>query len=126
MGKGIAVEFKKHWPKMYTEYKKQCTEKQFTVGDVMLWQEDDYTIFNLGTQRTWRTKATTSAIKESVVKMIQLAEELNLDHIALPRIGAGLGGLTWPTVKEILTEASKTTSINLLICEDYIQGQPLK
>jgi O-acetyl-ADP-ribose deacetylase (regulator of RNase III) len=55
MGKGIAVEFRSRFPKMYAEYKQRCADGAFTPGEVFTWTEQGLTVFNLGTQKTWRT-----------------------------------------------------------------------
>ena len=41
MGAGIAVAFKKHYPEMYTEYRRRCKAKprEFNLGDAFLWKE---------------------------------------------------------------------------------------
>lgn len=56
------------------------------------------TIFNLGTQRTWRTGAELWAIEAAVREMIGWAEQHDLKLIGMSKIGAGLGGLDWSDV----------------------------
>jgi O-acetyl-ADP-ribose deacetylase (regulator of RNase III) len=56
MGKGIALQFKTKYPKMYKEYKALCQEGLFLLGDIFIYKYETGTIFNLGTQTTWRTK----------------------------------------------------------------------
>ena len=124
MGKGIAVMFKKKFPRMFEEYKIRCKEGLFLPGDVFTWQEDGLTVFNLGTQKSWRSKATIPAVKAAVEKMLTEAEKEGLDIIGLPRIGAGLGQLEWESVKDILTEASQDTPIRLMVFEEFVSGVP--
>ena len=122
MGKGIAVSFKERWQKMYLEYRNQCLEGEFKVGDVFVWEEDGNIVFNLGTQKTWRTKATLEAIRSSVLEMLQIAERKSIKAIAMPRVGAGLGGLNWDEVKNILEELASSSSVDLIVCENFKQG----
>lgn len=122
MGKGVAVEFKSNWPNMYSSYKERCKSGLFNPGDVFTWVEGDNTIFNLGTQKTWRTKATLDAIKTALTSMLEIAEAKGVNNIGLPRIGAGLGGLTWEEVKELIKNVAETSSINLIVFEDYASG----
>src|SRR5262245_14480107 len=75
MGKGIAVEFRARFPRMYAEYKKRCADGRFSLGDVFMWTEADMTVFNLGTQRSWKTKAGMQAIDSAVREMVRIAEE---------------------------------------------------
>lgn len=125
MGKGIAVAFKKRWPEMYQTYKSLCSTGEFSLGKVFVWQDPDSDrfIFNLGTQRTWRTKALIEDIETSVENMLQRASELEVTHIAMPLIGAGLGRLPDEKVKEVLVALSNKFPIQLIVCEEYEQGK---
>ncbi len=122
MGKGIAVEFKNKWPSMYLEYKKLCAKSEFLPGDVFVWNEGETTIFNLGTQKSWRSNARPEFVYESLKKMLQLAESSSIKQIGMPRIGAGLGGLSWESVKHMLEELAGTHSVNLIIFEQFVQN----
>lgn len=120
MGKGIAAQFKEKFPKMYSKYKRLCKEGTFTLGDVFEYNYDQGTVFNLGTQDSWRTKANINAIEKAITTMLKLANKKNIDKIALPQIGAGLGGLNWDTVKATIEKAAKDyTDIKLFIVENY-------
>lgn len=119
MGKGIAVEFRKRFPEMYAEYKERCALGRFNLGDVLMWADGTTTIFNLGTQQTWRTKADLNAIKVALHTMVQLAERTGIKRIGLPRIGAGLGGLPWQDVRSELSALGAATSVELVVFEEY-------
>ena len=120
MGAGIAVAFRDRYPAMFHEYKARCADGRFTLGDVFVWTEGARTIFNLGTQRTWRTRAELGAIERSVATMIAAAEERGVRRIGLPRIGAGLGGLSWPSVRALLERSGSATAVELVVFEDYV------
>lgn len=107
MGKGIALQFKDKFPKMYIEYKTLCKEGLFTLGDIYTYNYDKGTIFNLGTQKTWRAKANLEAIEKALEKMLSFAQKNNVYKIALPKIGAGLGGLNWDDVKFLLNKVAQ-------------------
>lgn len=115
MGKGIAVEFKKRYPKMYGAYKSACATGTFDVGDVFTWREGARTVFNLGTQAHWRTDAKLDWIERSLNKMIAEADALGITKIAMPRIGAGLGGVAWSDVRALLERVSADTSVTLVV-----------
>ncbi|MEG2802652.1 macro domain-containing protein [Stenotrophomonas sp.] len=125
MGKGIAVAFRARWPAMYAAYRGRCKAKAFQLGDVFVWEASDAVVFNLGTQPHWTTPAEAWAVRQAVADMIRLAEDRHIATIALPRIGAGLGGLEWGTVRAMLEEQARTTAIHLRVCETYVQGVPL-
>lgn len=126
MGKGIAVEFKRRWPEMYGIYKRKCEEQTFDLGDVFPWQDpaSPRVIYNLGTQKSFRrSKATTAAVAAAVQQMLIDAAELGSTHIAMPLIGAGLGGLPAADVQSILRDAAAETTIRLIVCDRYEAGK---
>ncbi|WP_255671109.1 macro domain-containing protein [Blastopirellula sediminis] len=77
----------------------------------------------LGTQRTWRTKATLAAVQAAVENLLIAAEELGSTRIALPLIGAGLGGLPADKVKQLLRDAADGSPIRLIVCEHFVAGR---
>jgi len=120
MGKGIAIQFREQFPQMYKEYRKLCQSGDFKVGDVFLYKTDKGGVFNLGTQESWKTKAQLQYIKKSIETMFLLAQQNHISKIALPKIGAGLGGLNWEEVKHIIEQNAKEyPNIDLFIVEHY-------
>jgi O-acetyl-ADP-ribose deacetylase (regulator of RNase III) len=117
MGKGIAAEFRRRWPAMYEEYRARCANGTFSLGDVFVWQEGERTIFNLATQRSWRTKAEIEAIEEALHRMVELAEAMQIPRIGLPRIGAGLGGLEWARVRYPIERVAASNLVTLIVFE---------
>ena len=74
----------------------------------------------MGTQASWRTQAKLEYIRSSVEKMLALAQADGVDRIALPAIGAGLGGLEWNEVKTVLeAAAAKNPEVDLYVVETY-------
>ncbi len=126
MGKGIALAFRERWPEMYAAYKVRCREGHFGLGDVFLWEQDGVCVFNLGTQKSWRSRAELSAIRSAVAEMLRLAEARGLAEIGLPRIGAGFGGLDWVEVRPLLEELAAESPVRLLVCEEHVPGEPLR
>ena len=120
MGKGVALQFKKKFPLMYKQYKDLCASGKYQLGDVFLYQFDEGFVFNLATQQSWKTKADKDAIRTSLTKMFDIACKYDITQIALPKIGAGLGGLDWIEVKLIIENvASKYANINLYVVENF-------
>lgn len=120
MGRGIATEFRSRFPAMFAEYKRRCDDGRFHLGDVFMWRGEGTTVFNLGTQRTWRTKADMSAIEKAVRTMVSMAEECAIETIGLPRIGSGLGGLPWEPVRALLERVGASTDVQLVVFEEYV------
>ncbi|HEX2908790.1 MAG TPA: macro domain-containing protein [Phototrophicaceae bacterium] len=115
MGKGIALEFKRRYPRMYEEYRQRCLRGQFDLGDVFTWSENSLTIFNLATQSKPGSIAQLVAIETALRSMTALGENLHLEKIGLPRIGAGLGQLNWELVKAAIERVAASTTVTLVI-----------
>ena len=124
MGKGIAVEFRRRHPKMYQEYRLRCRKGSFQTGDVFFWEASIPAVFNLGTQRTWRTKAELPHIRTAITRMIALAQSRGMTRVGLPRVGAGLGGMHWPDVRSVLEELGAETEVELGVFEEYVPELP--
>lgn len=120
MGKGIALQFRQRFPRMYTEYHKLCKQGKFLPGDVYTYRDGKETVFNLGTQESWKTKATLANVETALIQMMKIAETLQISSIALPTIGAGLGGLDWGEVKSIINKISvNNPRTELYVVENY-------
>lgn len=129
MGAGIAVGFRERYPTMYAEYRQRCkaTPRQFNVGDVFLWKSDDQPwVFNLATQEDyWRSRATYAGVEQALTAMRALAEAEGVSSIALPRIGAGHGGLSWRKVRAILERVFADWPGALYVYETYTPAQEI-
>jgi O-acetyl-ADP-ribose deacetylase (regulator of RNase III) len=123
MGAGIAVGFKERYPQMYEEYRRRCKAqpREFNVGDAFLWREEDKpAVFNLGTQEnTWSRRATYEGVERCLTNMLQRADQENIASIAMPRIGAGYGGLSWKKVRVLIERVFADWSGDLYVYEEY-------
>ncbi len=120
MGKGIAIQFRNKFPTMYAEYKLLCKNGQYNPGDVFDYNYGLGHVYNLATQESWRTKAKIEFIQASVLRMFELAMADGVTAIAMPAIGAGLGGLQWNDVKEAIADISMGyPDIDLFVVEKF-------
>lgn len=123
MGAGIAKSFRERYPEMYAQYCALCKSvpRQFNLGDAWYWHEEGKPgVFNLGTQEDyWRSRATYEAIEQALKQMRQQADEKDIDSIALPRIGAGYGGLSWKKVRAVIKQVFADWPGKLVVYEEY-------
>jgi len=127
MGAGIAVGFKERYPQMYEEYRRCCKAdpREFNPGDVFLWRADDRPhVFNLATQEDyWRAKATYAWVETALGEMRRQADEASITSIAMPRIGAGYGGLSWNKVKVVIERVFADWSGTLYVYDEFVAEQ---
>lgn len=116
MGSGIAPIFRKHWPLMYAEYRHLCQTDQLAVGDLHAWQTvKGNWIYNLVSQHYTGKDARLNAIEASLTKALAHAVDHEVPSIGIPRIGAGIGGLTWPDVRAVLHRVAADHPVRLVI-----------
>jgi O-acetyl-ADP-ribose deacetylase (regulator of RNase III) len=127
MGAGIAKGFRERYPDMYQEYRQRCktNPRQFNPGDSLLWEEHDKPlVFNLATQEDYQhNRATCEAIERSLKTMKEQADEKGINTIAMARIGAGYGGLSWNKVRPIIERAFQDWPGIVYVYEKYAPGE---
>lgn len=125
MGRGIAVQFKKKFPAMYENYRRMCLDGNYHPGDVYDYDYGDGHVYDLATQQHYSTPgqlAKLEYIESSMEKMMLLAEGSGVQSIAVPKIGAGLGGLKWNEVKAVIEKvAANHGKVNLFVVENYFR-----
>jgi len=124
MDTGVAVAFKKRWPRMYDAYRARCEAKSLRLGDVLAYGEGDDVVYNLAIQETATKKANLPALTKSLKAMAELATTTGIERVGLSRIGTGQGGLDWPRVKKILSEVGEETTATLFVFEQFIRSPP--
>lgn len=116
MGKGIAADFKKIYPKMFEEYMSLCEKGQLDIGELYLYKTSNKWILNFPTKKHWKSPSTVEYIEKGLQKLVEQATKLQLRDIAMPKLGCGNGGLDWETqVKPIVEKYLKKSPINVSI-----------
>lgn len=101
MGAGIAVLFRRKYPEMYRQYVLWCDTGALQPGGCMPWEADGRFIFNIASQKEPGSNATVQWLASGLTTAIAQARTIGLSKLAIPRIGAGIGGLTWDQVKQV-------------------------
>lgn len=109
MGKGIALQFKQAFPDNFAHYAKTCKAGQMQPGRVLVFATGGMLnpkyIMNFPTKRHWKGKSRMEDIESGLVDLIAQIRRLDIRSIAVPPLGAGLGGLSWPEVKQRIESA---------------------
>jgi O-acetyl-ADP-ribose deacetylase (regulator of RNase III) len=104
MGKGIALQFKQAFPDNFEAYAKACKANEVKLGKMFLFPRNTlYTpryIVNFPTKDHWRSKSQLQDIENGLEDLKRIITERKISSIAIPPLGSGLGGLSWPKVKE--------------------------
>lgn len=121
MGRGIALQFKNAYPANFKAYKRACDAEQVQPGHMFVFETGKFTpryIINFPTKRHWKGK---SRIEDIKTGLVALADEIvirGIKSIAIPPLGAGLGGLNWGDVLPLIKSALLSIAeINVIIFE---------
>ena len=117
MGKGIALEFKLRYKKMYENYVSICEKKLLSPGKLLLWQKSDPWILNFPTKYHWKNPSKIEYIESGLKKFISMYETKEITSIAFPILGVSSGGLVETDVLKLMNFHLKP--LNNLIVEIY-------
>lgn len=120
MGKGLALEFKKHFPQNTLEYKKACQLNQVMIGKMFITKTVKANKFiwivNFPTKEHWKFPSRIEWIETGLISLRNFMIESNISSIAIPALGTGNGGLNWQLVKSKIEYAlSDLKNINIII-----------
>ncbi len=103
MGRGIALQFKKSWPDNFKAYEAACRKKEVQPGRMFVFETGQLVspryIINFPTKRHWRGKSRIEDIDSGLNALIAEVRSRKICSIAIPPLGAGLGGLAWADVR---------------------------
>lgn len=111
MGKGLALAVKERWPEVFGTYRWACERGQLKVGRVLTVQRPvlprggpRYVIM-FPTKDQWRRPAQLDYIRDGLEALRVELQDLDIDSVAVPALGCGLGGLHWDDVKPLIEAA---------------------
>lgn len=106
MGKGLALTFKQAYPINFAQYKQACNAGKVKPGEMFITKINSTTnpkyIINFPTKRHWQEKSYLADIEIGLVALVAKVKELEINSIAIPALGCGLGGLDWQIVKPLI------------------------
>lgn len=122
MGRGIALQFKKAWPTNFNAYALACKNKDVQPGKMFIFETGQLAnpryIINFPTKRHWRAASRIEDIESGLVSLVSDIKRLGIKSIAIPPLGAGLGGLDWAIVRKKIEQAMQPLGdVDVLIYE---------
>jgi O-acetyl-ADP-ribose deacetylase (regulator of RNase III) len=111
MGRGIALQFKNAYPANFKAYKAACDAEQVQPGRMFMFETGKFTprfIINFPTKRHWKGKSRIEDIEAGLIALVEEIKSRDIKSVAIPPLGAGLGGLDWddvlPRIKSALQD----------------------
>jgi O-acetyl-ADP-ribose deacetylase (regulator of RNase III) len=109
MGRGIALEFKRAWPENFKAYAGACRRHEVRPGRMFVFETGQLMppryIINFPTKRHWRGKSRIEDIEAGLEALVAEVRKRGIRSIAVPPLGAGLGGLDWAEVRPRIERA---------------------
>ncbi len=115
MGAGIAKTVRALYPVTYETYRNACKTGVLKPGKIHVWYENGRFVYNLASQDRPGPNAKLKWLEKSLDAAIVHAKKSNHAAMAVPRIGAGIGGLDWDDVLELMTALSEKHDFTLEI-----------
>ncbi len=122
MGRGIALQFKKTFPRNFKAYAAACKRGEVVPGRMFVFDRRQLTgpryIINFPTKRHWRGKSRIEDLEAGLAALADEVKNLNIHSIAIPPLGSGLGGLDWAEVRPLIEQTvAPLQGVDVLIFE---------
>lgn len=107
MGKGLALEFKKAFPRNYEYYREQCLSRGFHTGSLFTVKDSnpiygEKQIINFPIKQHWCSHSKYEYIEEGLWLLKSNFCHYDIRSLALPALGCGEDGLDWFKVKKLI------------------------
>ena len=127
MGKGIALQFKQAFPENFKAYAQACKAGEVRLGRMFVYPTQSLFnpkwIINFPTKQHWKSKSKLQDVQQGLEDLIGVVKAFDVKSIAVPPLGAGLGGLKWPDVKRLILSAFEAVpDVKVLLYEP--KGSP--
>ena len=104
MGKGIALEFKRIYPHMFSQYRRFCENGELAVGKLYLYRTDHKWVLNFPTKKHWRDPSRLEYLEAGLKKFRDRYRSVGITSIGFPALGCGNGELDYETQVSPLME----------------------
>ncbi len=99
MGKGIALGFRKRFPAMHDDYVQRCKRREVELGKPYLYKQSSGPwVLNFPTKDHWRSVSRLADIEAGLEYLESHYSQWQIESLAVPPLGSGLGGLEWQVV----------------------------
>ncbi len=125
MGKGIALEFKKRFPKMFEDYAERCERREVKLGVPYLYKTLlPPHIINFPTKDYWKSVSRLRDIERGLQYLLSHYKEWGVTSLAIPPLGCGNGQLEWKAVGPLIYRYASQMDIPVELYAPY--GTPAR
>lgn len=115
MGAGLAKQFRdeKGFEVQNSLYKENCNKGLLAPGSVLVAPTNSKSIIYLATKMDWRDPSKIEWIENGLYNLYRTLHHYKIGSVAIPALGAGLGGLPWPPIEMMILELFKNETIQV-------------
>ena len=129
MGRGIALQYKNHFPDNFLAYQIACKHGKVQPGQMFVFETSTLTnpkfIINFPTKRHWRGKSRIEDIDSGLKALVNEIRSRGIRSIAIPPLGSGLGGLDWANVRMRIEAALRDIEdVKIIVFEPISESVP--
>lgn len=121
MGKGIALQFKQRFPANFFAYAQACKLGQVQTGRMFVTEPGELIgprwVVNFPTKQHWRDPSRMAWVVDGLQDLRGFMVSNTVLSIALPALGAGLGGLPWAAVRGHIEAALGDLQVDVRVYE---------
>ena len=120
MGKGIALEFKNHFPDMFEDYLERCKRHEIRPGIPYLYRTlIPPQIINFPTKEHWKSVSRVSDIERGLDYLSEHYKAWDVTSLAIPPLGCGNGQLEWRVVGPLIYKHARQMDIPVQLYAPY-------
>jgi O-acetyl-ADP-ribose deacetylase (regulator of RNase III)/uncharacterized protein YwgA len=120
MGKGIALEFKKHFPEMFADYVQRCERQAVRPGVPYIFKAlYPPHVINFPTKDHWKSMSKIKDIEQGLAYLLVHYREWGVTSLAIPPLGCGNGQLEWKQVGPLIYKCAKQMDIPVEMYAPY-------
>ena len=120
MGKGLALQFKQHFPKNFLQYQIACKNESLIPGKILIRYENNKYIVNFPTKKHYKDDSKLEYIISGLKNLKRNAIENSIKSIAFPELDCGLGNLSWEKVEPLILDFASDLKSQNTIVEIYV------
>ena len=124
LGTGLALKISTRWPAAQSAFKRHCRSGTFKGGSLWAFAPTDGTpgIIYLATQPDMY-HATLPYLRKALRKLASWTQKNEVESVALPKIAAGLGKLSWSDdVRPLLIRYLDSADCKFVVYEHFTQS----
>lgn len=104
-GAGVALALRTAFPAAFEPYFATRQKRALVLGEIIVGEDHGKHIVHCVTQQNYGRRGRFvdyDAVGTAMRRVAKLAHQFGIDAVAMPKIGAGLGGGDWQTIQDII------------------------